>query len=231
VPRVLILQHVPYEGQGYIADHLRGRDIPFHVARMWERQALPNLAEYSALIVMGGPMAVYEDFPWRDDVVALLRAAVGRIRVLGICLGAQLLAHALGAKVYPNVRDGQPAKEVGYYTVRLTREGAAHPLFKGFAPDVKVFEWHGDAFDLPNGATLLATSPLCEHQAFARGNAYGIMFHLEFTPEMIEGIALENRTWAHQHFDLDEAALVRDARANASLMRAQCGQLIDNFLA
>ena len=228
---VLILQHVPYEGQGYIADYLQQRGIAFHVARMWERPALPDLAQVSALIVMGGPMAVYEEFPWRDDVLALIKAAVGRVRILGICLGSQLLAHALGARVYPNVRDGKPAKEVGYYTVRLTPEGAAHPLFKGFTPDVKVFQWHGDAFDLPAGSRRLATSPLCENQAFAHGNAYGVMFHLEFTPEMIEGIAMENRTWAHQHFELDEAALVRDARANVSLMRAQCARLIENFLA
>ena len=79
------------------------------------------------------------------------------------------------------------------------------PLFKGFESAIRVLQWHGDAFDLPADATLLATSPVCGHQAFAFGNAYGIMFHLELSPEMVRGLADVNRAWTHEHFDLDEA--------------------------
>ena len=130
--RVLVLQHVPYEGQGYIADYLQEHRIEVDVVRLWEPYVLPDVLRYSALIIMGGPMAVYEDFPSCDDELALIKTAFGAVPILGICLGGQLLAHALGARVYPNEKDGKPAKEIGYYTVRLTEDGQAHSLFQGF---------------------------------------------------------------------------------------------------
>lgn len=228
--RALVLQHVPYERQGYIADYLHEHAIAFDVVRLWEPYDVPDISRYAALVIMGGPMGAYEDYPSKHDELALINAAIGTIPTLGICLGSQLIAHALGARVYPNERDAKPAKEIGYYTVRLTPEGAAHRLFKGFDADVRVLEWHGDAFDLPSGASLLATSPLCQNQAFAYENAYGLLFHLEMTPEMVAGLAEANREWAHEHFDLDEAKLVQEARDLASLMKKQCYTLLDNFL-
>jgi GMP synthase (glutamine-hydrolysing) len=190
---------------------------------------VPDVSKYSALIVMGGPMGVYENFPSRDDEVALIKAAVGRIPTLGICLGSQLIAHALGARVYPSEKDGKPAKEIGFDTVHLTLEGSAHPLFKGFPAEIRVLQWHGDAFDLPSGASLLATSPVCRNQAFAFKNTYGLLFHMELTPEMAKGLAEANRQWTHESFDLDEEQLERDARDLAPLLRAQCYRLLDNF--
>jgi GMP synthase (glutamine-hydrolysing) len=192
---------------------------------------MPDVSQWSALIVMGGPMGVNEDYPSKNDVVALIKAAIGTIPMLGICLGSQLIAHALGARVYPNERDGARAKEIGYDTVRLTPEGSADRLFKGFDSDVRVLQWHGDAFDLPSGASLLATSAVCRNQAFAYENAYGLLFHLELTPEMVRGLADVNRDWTHEHFDLDEEKLARDARDLAPLMKAQCYRLLDNFFA
>ena len=227
--KILVLQHVPYERQGYIADYMQEHDIDFDVVRLWEPYVVPDISQYSALIVMGGPMGVYEDYPAKSDEIALIKAAIGIIPMLGICLGSQLIAHALGARVYPNENDGKPAKEIGYYTVHLTREGAANPLFEGFDPDVRVFEWHGDAFDLPSDASLLATSRLCRNQAFAYQNAWGLLFHLELTPEMVRGLARVNREWTHENFDLDEEQLDREARALASLMKTQCYRLLDNF--
>jgi len=227
--KVLVLQHVPYEGQGYIADYMQEHDLDFDVVRLWEPYVVPDVSQYSALIVMGGPMCVYEDYPAKHDEIALIKAAIGTIPMLGICLGSQLIAHALGARVYPNEHDGKPAKEIGYYTVQLTPEGAANRLFKGFDADVRVFEWHGDAFDLPHDASLLATSRLCRNQAFVYQNAWALLFHLELTPEMVQGLAKVNREWAHENFDLDEAQLARDARALASLMKSQCHKLLDNF--
>jgi GMP synthase-like glutamine amidotransferase len=227
--RILVLQHVPYERQGYIADYVQEHDIASDVVRLWEPYDLPDVARYSALVVMGGPMGVYEDYPSKKDEIALIKAAMGAIPTLGICLGSQLIAHALGARVYPNERDGKPAKEIGYYTVRLTPAGRANRLFKGFDSDARVLEWHGDAFDLPSGASLLATSAVCANQAFAHDNAYGLLFHLEFTPEMVKGLAEANREWAHENFDLDEARLVQEARDLAPLMRKQCYTLLDNF--
>src|SRR5215468_219641 len=100
--RVLVLQHVPYVGPSYIADYTREHDIDSDVVRLWEPYTLPDVSRYSALIIMGGPMGVYEDFASKDDEVTLINAAIGAIPTLGICLGGQLIAHALGARVYPN---------------------------------------------------------------------------------------------------------------------------------
>jgi GMP synthase-like glutamine amidotransferase len=227
--RVLVLQHVPYEGQGYIADYMQEHDIEFDVVRLWEPYEMPDISRYAALVIMGGPMSAYEDYPARNDEISLINAALGTIPTLGICLGSQLIAHALGARVYPNRRDAKPAKEIGYSTVHLTADGAADPLFKGFDPNVRVLQWHGDAFDLPTDAALLATAPSCPNQAFAYKNAYGLLFHLELTPKMVEGLADANREWAHESFDLDEAKLLEDARELASRMKTQCYALLDNF--
>lgn len=227
--RVLVLQHVPYERQGHIADYMQEHDIDFEVVRLWEPYDVPDISQYAALIIMGGPMGVYEEYPAKNDEIALINAALGTIPTLGICLGSQLIAHALGARVYPNERDAKPAKEIGYYTVHLTPEGAANRLFKGFDSAVRVLQWHGDTFDLPRDASLLATSPLCPNQAFAYRNAYGLLFHLELTPEMVEGLAEANREWAHENFDLDEESLLEEARDLASLMKRQCYTLLDNF--
>ena len=222
---VCVLQHVPYEGQGYIADYLQDRGLAFDVVRLWEPYVLPDVSQCSALIVMGGPMGVYDEFPSKHDELALIKAAAGTVPMLGICLGSQLLAHALGARVYPN------GKEVGYYSVQLTPEGQACPLFKGFAPDVRVLEWHGDAFDLPNDGALLATSAACRHQAFAWKNAYGILFHIEMTPAMVRGLLAIHQEWTHENFELDDATFVREADALGSLMKRQCYRLLDNFFA
>ena len=227
--KVLVLVHVPYEGEGSVGDYLRARGMDFDVVKLWEPYVLPDIVQYAALIVMGGPMGVYEEFPSRDDELALIKSAVGTVPVLGICLGSQLLAHALGARVYPNVREGKHLKEVGYSTVQLTAAGAASPLFKGFDREVRVFQWHGDAFDLPADASLLATSSRCHHQAFAWKNAVGVLFHFDLTPEIIHGLVEAHRDWTHQHFDLDEAKLAREAREFAPLMKAQCYRLLDNF--
>jgi GMP synthase-like glutamine amidotransferase len=114
-------------------------------------------------------------------------------------------------------------------TVRLTSEGSANPLFKGFPAEIRVLQWHGDAFDLPADASLLATSPVCRNQAFVFKRAYGLLFHLELTPEMVPGLAEANRAWTHEDFDLDGERLQRDARDLAPLMSEQCARLLDNF--
>jgi GMP synthase-like glutamine amidotransferase len=122
-------------------------------------------------------------YPFLRAEVGWIREAVeARIPVLGICLGAQLLAKALGAAVYPN-----RIKEIGWYEIALTAEAASDPLFEGCSPRQTVFQWHGDTFDLPAGAVHLATSPLCRHQAFRYGpSAYGLQFHAEMTAALVD---------------------------------------------
>jgi GMP synthase (glutamine-hydrolysing) len=183
--RALVLQHVAIEGPGTLASYLMARGWTLETVALYEGACLPEDAQgYQAVIVMGGPMGVYDEaaYPFlRDEQRFLIRVLAQGVPLLGICLGSQLLAKALGARVYRN-----PQKEIGWYTVDLTTAGAADTLFAGLTSPVPVFQWHGDAFDLPAGATPLASSPLCTNQAFRYGDrVYGLLFHLELTPEVI----------------------------------------------
>jgi GMP synthase-like glutamine amidotransferase len=184
--RALVLQHVAVEGPGTFTSYLDARGWTLEIAVLYEGARLPEDAQgYQAVIVMGGPMGVYDEteYPFLSDEHQFLRRVIAQgVPVLGICLGSQLLAKALGARVYRN-----PQKEIGWYTVDLTPAGAADPLFAGLTSPVPVFQWHGDAFDLPVGAAPLAASSLCPHQAFRYGDrVYGLLFHLELTPIIIQ---------------------------------------------
>ncbi len=183
--RALVLQHVAVEGPGALGSYLEARGWKLETAALYEGARLPEDAHgYQAVIVMGGPMGVYDEaeYPFlRDEHQFLTRVLAQGVPLLGICLGSQLLAKALGARVYRN-----PQKEIGWYTVDLTPAGTTDPLFVGLTSPVPVFQWHGDAFDIPAGATPLASSALCANQAFRYGDrVYGLLFHLELTPAII----------------------------------------------
>lgn len=142
----------------------------------------PALA--SGLIVLGGPMSAVEtsQYPFLSDEVRYLRQMMALNKpVLGVCLGAQLMARALGARTYRN-----HVKEIGWHEVELLPAARNDPLFSGAADPMPVFQWHGDTFDLPLGVEHLARSPLCKHQAFRFGNAWAVQFHAEITAEIIE---------------------------------------------
>ena len=148
-----------------------------------EGERPPDWREFEGLIVMGGPMGAYEEeaHRWLRSEKALIReAAQAGHPVWGVCLGAQLLAAALGARVYP----GEAGAEVGMLPVELTDEALADPVFAGAPSSFPTLQWHGDTFELPDGATLLASSPAYPNQAFSYRNAYALQFHLEVTPEL-----------------------------------------------
>ncbi len=243
--RILIFQHVPHESPGYIADYAKEKGITLTVLELWKPYTMPDVREFDALIVLGGPMGVYDDYPSKEDELRVIRENIGKLPTLGICLGSQLLAHALGAKVYKNMKESlivnpsslteekmlKRAKEIGYYDIDLTKEGSESPLFRKFSSPFKVLQWHGDAFDLPKGATLLASSPLCINQAFSYKSAYGTLFHTEFTVDMVKNLAEIDRKWTHEDFNLDEQKLLAEAEALAPFMRSQCFRVLDNFLA
>jgi GMP synthase-like glutamine amidotransferase len=132
---------------------------------------------------MGGPWSLYENYPWLEPETKLIRRAVETdLPVLGICLGAQLIAAALGANVMPC-----GSKEIGWYPLKLTAAGHEDPLLSCLSLNETVFQWHGDTFEIPEGAKLLASSPFCDHQAFRYGKStYALQFHLEVTPFIIE---------------------------------------------
>lgn len=231
--KFLGFQHIPNEHPGWITKSVQEKGIQLETIEFWKPYKIPPVSSYQALIVMGGPMGVYDGkdvFPSKDEELDIIKSAVGIIPILGICLGSQLIAHALGAKVHKNIINGKHIKEIGYYDVDLTPDGQKDPLFKGFSDKLEVLEWHGDAFELPKGAKLLATSPLCTHQAFSYKNAYGLLFHTEFTPEMVEKQIKIDKEWIHKDFDIDENKLLTEAKQNAELMKKQSEVLLTNFL-
>lgn len=233
--KFLVFQHVPHEHPGLIADIARKKRVQLEIIEFWKSSTMPLVEDADGLIIMGGPMGVYESkdkFSSKEDELTFIKGAIGKIPILGICLGSQLLAHALGANVHPNEKNGKRVKEIGYCDIDLTREGSIDPIFRGFTSPVKVLEWHGDAFDLPQGATLLGSSPDCANQAFRYGqNAYGVLFHFEFTPEMVENQIAIDKDWIHQDFDMNEEKLAEESRALEAQMKKQCETLFENFCA
>ena len=173
-----ILQHVEWEGPGLIADELAARGRGYRVYRQDRDDGLPDADHFVGLVVMGGPMGVNDgaQYPHLDQERELMRSAVARgVPVLGVCLGAQLLAAALGATVAP----GEEA-EVGEGEVTLTEEGQRDAVLGGAGEHLPVVHWHQDTFQLPSGAVLLASSGKFPHQAFrSGGTAYGLQFHCE----------------------------------------------------
>lgn len=191
--RVLVVQNVEIEGPGLLGELLEGvgHTVDLRCAEAGDR--LPDgMRGFGGLVVLGGPMNVYEEdaYPHLRQVGVLLdEALAGELPVVGLCLGAQLMAKARGAVVRRN-----PVKEIGVYHVELTADGAADPVFAGLEPRVPVFQWHGDTFDLPDGARLLATGRECRHQAFRYGRrAYGFQFHWEVDGVMVGAWARDYR--------------------------------------
>jgi GMP synthase-like glutamine amidotransferase len=183
--RLAVLQHVPFEGPAAIADWAASRGVPVSIVRLYESEALPELSVFDMLAVMGGPMSVNDgaQYPWLGPELTLLREAIGASKaVLGVCLGAQMIAKALGARVYPAKQ-----KEIGWFPVE--RIAAKHTLFDGIPASFMAFHWHGETFDLPAGARGLAKTAAAPNQAFAAGSrVLGLQFHMEATPASVKDL-------------------------------------------
>lgn len=183
--RVHYFQHVPFEGLGCIEEWVEHHHYTLSHTRFFTDDPLPPPGDIDLLIIMGGPMGVYEtrQYPWLEKEIAFIREAIGMDKkVLGICLGSQLIAAALGASVYP-----AKEKEIGWYPVYPTAlshsKGSIYSIIKTAS---RVFHWHGDTFDLPAGAVNHAYSDACCHQLYTVGNnVTGIQFHFEATDESI----------------------------------------------
>jgi GMP synthase (glutamine-hydrolysing) len=221
--RVLAFRHVPFEHLGRIEPELVSRGIGIDYADLYQPgAAVPDPARYDGLVFMGGAMSVNDGLPHLEQEARWIAQSVEAHRpVLGVCLGAQLIAKALGARVYPN-----PVKEIGWFEIELTGEGAADPLFAGAAPSETVFQWHGETFDLPADACWLASSSACRHQAFRMGSStYALQFHLEVTPEMIADWCLQDLNCG----DLREIRVPIDPGHNTERLTALAQQVFGRW--
>src|SRR5262245_176587 len=183
--KLLVCQHVPHEILGTLNPLLKGAGFRMRYVNFGRHpQAEPSLDGYHGLVVLGGPMSVNDTdrLPHLITEMKLIETAMSRnLPVLGICLGAQLIAKTLGAAVYPNQE-----KEIGWYDVSPTGEAEKDPLLAEFKKTEKIFQWHGETFDIPRSTIHLASSSLCANQAFRHGaNVYGLQFHLEVDEPMI----------------------------------------------
>lgn len=200
------LQHVPFEDLASIADWAQARGHEISVTHLYQDTSLPDVSDLDVLVVLGGPMNVDDEhlFPWLAAEKRLIAQAIqaGKL-VLGICLGSQLIASVLGARVHPNIH-----KEIGWFPVSLTTEGSQSSVLAEFPATFSAFHWHGDTFELPLEAVHLAQSEACQHQAFSFGrNVLGLQFHLESTIESV------TRMLDHEADDLTAGPFVqtRDA--------------------
>lgn len=192
--RVHYLQHVSFEGLGSMEAWLLEHDHRISRSRLYAGDSLPGLDSFDWLIVMGGPMGIYDynEHPWLSAEKELIKRAIAENKVvLGVCLGAQLIADVLNAAVTRNTQ-----KEIGWFPLETTEEGRQSQIGALLAETDTAFHWHGDTFEIPVGAVHLARSEACENQAFLYGDrVLGLQFHLEITPA---GAAALCRECAHE---------------------------------
>jgi GMP synthase (glutamine-hydrolysing) len=227
--KVIVLQHVEAEGPGRIVTVFRDFGIPIELRRLYKGDEVPtDLDEVRALVVLGGPMGVADigksEYPFLASEVETLKRLISRDRaVLGICLGAQLLAHAAGARVYPNVKMSPPEKhgeapkpaepltplpEIGWAPVNFPFPGGTEPLVFGLNDGAEMFHWHFDTFDLPKlpsaappgappaptGSVLISSTRICKNQAYRfKNRLFGFQYHVEATREIIQAMVAAGR--------------------------------------
>ncbi len=186
--RIHYFQHVPFEGLGYIETWASENKHQLSSTQFYKGELPPNVEEIDWLIVMGGPMNIYEEttYPWLITEKSFIKQAIEQNKpVLGICLGSQLIASVLGARIKAN-----QMKEIGWFPVEFTPDKVFYTAFKGIPKQrTVVFHWHGDTFDLPEGAVLISSSEVCRNQAFIfKDNVIGFQFHLETTIESLKNM-------------------------------------------
>jgi GMP synthase-like glutamine amidotransferase len=222
--RAHYLQHVPFEGLGSIEKWLHNSGYKVTHTQFYETSELPDVNEIDLIVVMGGPMSVNDEdeFPWLTLEKKFIRNVIESGKpVLGICLGAQLIANAMGAEVYPN-----QVKEIGWFPVQAV--GATDDSIFSFPAKTEVFHWHGETYSLPVGATLIAKSEGCENQAFQIGiSVIGLQFHLETTPDSAREIVTNCRDEliSSQYVQTEEEILSVPPEKYNSI-----NQLMDNIL-
>ena len=179
---VVVFRHALTEGAGYLGSFLTEKRIPWHMVRIDQGDPLPeNARDFSGMVLMGGPMSVNDDLPWIPPLLNLIRhAAAEDVPLLGHCLGGQLISKALGAKV-----DRNPVKEIGWGETHVSDGEEARKWF-GELRSMQVFHWHGETFELPDGATHMLSSAHCHNQAYSIGKHLAFQCHIEMTADMVK---------------------------------------------
>jgi len=226
--QVIVLQHLADEGLGTIAEALDGWGISALTIRIFDGEKVPaRIEKADGLIVLGGPVGVYEAaaYPYLSDEIDLIKDALNENKpVLGICLGSQLIAAALGAKVYKSGR-----QEIGWRLVKSSAAARNDLLWNAVENQFTAFHWHGDVFELPDGAVSLASSSLTEHQAFRYGkNAYGILFHPEATREIIFSMTGDFADEAEQA-GIAPAKILADTEKHLSTFKATADKILSGW--
>lgn len=204
--RILVLQHVESEGPGTISDWAKARGHELNTLGYFRKDSTPGINDFDAVIILGGPMSIYDEaeFPWLREEKDFIRQAIEAEKMLlGICLGSQLLADSLGAKVFPN-----DEKEIGWFPIRIAERGK---LFDSTG-ELMTFHWHGDTFEQPPSAKVLASSSATKIQVFQQGeNILGLQCHFEINPELGEAmIACGESELADKGKYVQSAAEIRD---------------------
>jgi len=211
---VLVIRHARTEGAGFFGLFLDQKHIPWHMICLDKGAVLPSdMANYSGLVMMGGPMSVNDDLPWIAQELTLIRQALAaNLPVLGHCLGGQLISKALGAKVSAN-----PVKEIGWGEVSASADTKAAELFG--VSTFESFHWHGETFELPEGAQHLLASQYCQNQAYRIGSAIAFQCHIEMTEEMVN-------TWCENGADELSASSSSPAVQQAEQIRSNLAQRV-----
>jgi GMP synthase (glutamine-hydrolysing) len=229
--KIVVVQQVPHEGLGTLEPTLKAAGCALSTLKAPAAKAWPSPSEFDGLIVMGGPQSVYEQkrFPYLRHELALIEAALKAKRpILGICLGSQLLAAALGSTVRPN-----HSKEIGWHPIMREPGADTDPLCEPFGQTETVFQWHGDTFDLPRGATQLFSAPVCEQQGFRYGaNAWALQFHVEVDAAMIASwIAKNTAELARLKGIIDPAAIRRQIPEHITRLQQLSAHVAATFAA
>ena len=228
--RIHYIQHVHFEDLGYIADWAVKNGYPVTKTLVYEEESFPDQDDFDLLVIMGGPMGVYEEdkYNWLKAEKEFIKETIeSDKKVLGICLGAQLIAESLGAKVYSNY-----CKEIGWFEVELNKKGKEHPLLLGIAENFKAFHWHGDTFALPAETELLIESVACRNQGFIYKNrVLGLQFHLEITKVGIKRL-IDNckEEIIKQEYIQEIEPMLAEMESNIEQINLMMDILLNNFL-
>ncbi len=222
--RLQIFTHVPFEGPGYILEWARHKGFDVNFTQFFRGDVAPSIKDFDFLVIMGGPMGVYDQIPWFKEEERVIKEAIdsGK-KVLGVCLGAQLIAKTLGARVYKNT-----FKEIGWFDVRLSKEALSSDHFDGIGPVIKPFHWHGDTFDIPEGFLPVGSSEATKNQGFFNENVLALQFHLEVTEE-----SLKNLIQNGQSELIPDKFVMTDGLINRKLIRESnrlLSTILDRFI-